>query len=208
MKLIRNVAAACSVFVFVGMPWSQGHASPALEESASTDAVPSLGDIDLLDPQQINHARSHQQEPLEGADELIAIWPVLGQSRLSSEFGKRRHPIRKSFIMHKGIDLAAPRGTPILAVSAGVVTFSGWRNGYGRTVEIRHPNGWTSIYAHAQRLLVKKGDRVLQGQSIAQVGSTGDVTGPHLHFETRKHDKPIDPLTLYPEGYAYVMQSL
>lgn len=208
MKLFQNFVTVCAVFTLVGLTSAQVHASPDFPASPSVDAVPVLGELESLDQQQIEHSRSHQQDPLDGAENLIAIWPVLGQSRLSSEFGKRRHPIRKSFIMHKGIDLAAPRGTPILAVSAGVVTFSGWRNGYGRTVEIRHPNGWASVYAHAQRLLVKKGDHVLQGQSIAQVGSTGDVTGPHLHFEIRKHDKLIDPLTLYPEGYAYVMQSL
>ncbi|AWB34268.1 hypothetical protein DBV39_11745 [Orrella marina] len=208
MKLIQNVVSVCAVLAFIGISGPHVHASPALTEGPSTDAVPLFDNLESLDRQQIDHARSHQLDPLDGAEDLIAIWPVLGQSRLSSEFGKRRHPIRKAFIMHKGIDLAAPRGTPILAVSAGVVTFSGWRNGYGRIVEIRHPNGWTSVYAHAQRLMVKKGERVLQGQSIAQVGSTGDVTGPHLHFEIRKNNKPVNPLTLYPDGYAYVMQSL
>jgi|GEM_PF-1958017 len=145
---------------------------------------------------------------LEASSKLIAIWPILGNSRLSSEFGKRRHPIKKSIVMHKGVDLSAPRGTKILAVAAGTVTFAGWRNGYGRTVEITHSNGWTTIYAHAQKLTVKTGDQVLQGQTIATVGSTGGVTGPHLHLEVRKNNRLVDPMSLYPDGYAVVMQSL
>ena len=139
-------------------------------------------------------------------DRLIAIWPVVGSSRLSSHFGKRKHPLRNSTVMHSGIDLAAPRGTPVLAVSAGTVTFAGWRNGYGRTIEVLHDDGWMTRYAHAQNVTVKQGDHVLQGQSIAQVGSSGDVTGPHLHLEVWKGDQAINPLSLYPEGYAYVMQ--
>ena len=176
--------------------------------SSQNGSTPSLESVRSLDTDALQHAKSHLEVPAAGSDGLIAIWPVFGESRLSSEFGKRKHPLRKSYVMHQGIDLAAPRGTPILSVAAGVVTFVGWKSGYGRMVEIRHANGWTSIYAHAQTLLVKKGDWILQGQSIAKVGSSGDVTGPHLHLEVRKHDKPVDPLTLYPEGYAYVMQSL
>jgi len=143
---------------------------------------------------------------VDGHDRLIAIWPVLGYARLSSQFGKRKHPLRNSMVMHSGIDLAAPRGTPVLAVSAGTVTFAGWRNGYGRTIEVLHDDGWMTRYAHAQKISVKQGDQVLQGQLIAQVGSSGDVTGPHLHLEVWKDDQPINPLSLYPEGYAYVMQ--
>ena len=164
--------------------------------------------------QIINIANKHGQsvksvEPAQRVDvhdRLIAIWPVLGYSRLSSQFGKRKHPLRNSMVMHSGIDLAAPRGTPVLAVSAGTVTFAGWRNGYGRTIEVLHDDGWMTRYAHAQKISVKKGDQVLQGQLIAQVGSSGDVTGPHLHLEVWKDDRPINPLSLYPEGYAYVMQ--
>ncbi len=145
-------------------------------------------------------------ERIDHHGRLIAIWPVVGYSRLSSDFGKRKHPLRKSLVMHSGIDLAAPRGTPVLAVSAGTVTFAGWRNGYGRTIEVRHEDGWMTRYAHAQNVSVKRGDHVLQGQLIAQVGASGDVTGPHLHLEVWKDDRLVNPLSLYPEGYAYVMQ--
>lgn len=203
---LLSVSVVFASFVMSTASFNQAYAVQQLAGSAS----PNLTKVDDFTA----HAQSHRSRVetatrrLEAHSKLIAIWPVLGQSRLSSEFGKRRHPIKNAVIMHQGIDLSAPRGTPILVVAAGTVTYAGWRNGYGRTVEVRHPSGWTTVYAHAQRILVKKGDVVLQGQSIAKVGSSGDVTGPHLHFEVRRNDRPIDPLSLYPEGYALVMQSL
>lgn len=168
--------------------------SPAGSARAST--VPTASSAPVSSPEFHDHET-----------DLIAIWPVMGASRLSSRFGTRQHPTRHSRIQHKGIDLAAPKGSPVLAISAGVVVFAGWRRGYGRTVDVLHANGWMTRYAHAHKLLVKKGDEVLQGQYIAQVGSTGDVTGPHLHLEVWKDNRPINPLSLYPKGYAQVMQN-
>lgn len=178
----------------------QASATPVIRMTIKPgQSIKSLGPIESVQPLQANRR-------FERHDRLIAIWPVAGSSRLSSQFGKRKHPLRNSMVMHSGIDLAAPRGTPVLAVSAGTVTFAGWRNGYGRTIEVLHADGWMTRYAHAQNMTVKQGDHVLQGQSIAQVGSSGDVTGPHLHLEVWKGDQAINPLSLYPEGYAYVMQ--
>ncbi|WP_345796001.1 M23 family metallopeptidase [Castellaniella sp. MT123] len=112
---------------------------------------------------------------------------------LSSSFGWRRNPVNGRHTMHEGLDFVAPRGTPIHAASGGLVVRAGTQPGYGRMVEIDHGNGLRTRYAHASSLLVKAGDFVRQGQLIARVGSTGRSTGPHLHFEIRMADYPLDP---------------
>ncbi|RVT53356.1 M23 family metallopeptidase [Rubrivivax albus] len=121
-------------------------------------------------------------------------------SRVSSGFAMRFHPILKKWRAHKGIDYAAPRGTPIRTVGAGVVEFAGWQNGYGKAVEIRHGNGKSTFYAHMNRIDVRKGQRVDQGDNIGQVGSTGWSTGPHLHFEFRVNGNHQDPRKLLKSG--------
>lgn len=95
--------------------------------------------------------------------------------------------------MHEGLDFAAPRGSSIHAASGGVVSWSGFRSGYGKMVELSHGNGLVTRYAHASSVLVKVGDLVEKGQLIAKVGSTGKSTGPHLHFEVRMAGHPLDP---------------
>jgi murein DD-endopeptidase MepM/ murein hydrolase activator NlpD len=117
--------------------------------------------------------------------------PVAG--RRSSEYGWRTHPISGEKKFHGGMDIAAAVGTEIHAAQRGLVTFAGERPGYGNVVEIRHPDGTTGRYAHASRLHVATGQTVDVGETIADVGATGQVTGPHLHFEVRKHGHPIDP---------------
>lgn len=113
---------------------------------------------------------------------------------LSSSFGWRRHPISGRHVMHEGLDFAAPKGTPIHAASGGVVTFAGYKSGYGKMIEINHGNDLVTRYAHASKLKVKSGDIVERGQKIAAVGSTGHSTGPHLHFEVRMAGHPLDPV--------------
>ena len=93
-----------------------------------------------------------------------------------------------------GVDFASKRGTPVVATADGVVIFSGWQSGYGRLVEIRHMDGIVSRYAHNQKNLVKEGDMVEKGQTIAKLGSTGRSTGPHVHFEVRKNGRAVNPL--------------
>ena len=121
--------------------------------------------------------------------------PISG-ARISSRFGLRRHPVLGYTKMHTGVDFAAGRGTPIHAAGPGIVIHAGWRGGYGRTVMIKHPNGYVTLYAHQSRLApgIRKGVRVRQGQVIGYVGATGRVTGPHLHYEVRIKGKPVNPL--------------
>ena len=120
------------------------------------------------------------------------IWPVAG--KISSPFGWRRHPITRRNDFHSAIDIRAPRGTPIRASRGGKVVHSGWMGAYGNTVVIEHTGGYSTLYSHCSSLNVNKGQNVSSGQVIARVGATGRATGPHLHFEIRSRNKPINPL--------------
>lgn len=125
------------------------------------------------------------------------LWPCNGI--FTSPFGWRRSPITGRRKFHAGIDIAAPHGTPIHAPSKGVVVTKERRTGYGRTLEIDHGHGVVSRYAHNQSILVKLGDYVEVGQLVSTVGSTGQVTGPHLHFEVLINGIPVDPAQYLPD---------
>lgn len=114
--------------------------------------------------------------------------------RITSPFGWRNHPISKKRSFHTGVDIAKKYNAPIYASQSGKVIYSGNAGAYGRVLIIDHGNGWTSMYAHNNKLLVKKGDTVSIGQVISKMGSTGYSTGPHLHFEIRYKGKPNNPM--------------
>lgn len=120
-------------------------------------------------------------------------YPIPG-ARISSGFGNRRDPFTNRLARHSGLDMPAPVGTPVLASAGGTVRFAGFQRAYGNAVEIDHGNGLVTRYAHASRLLVRKGQVVLPDQAIARVGSTGRSTGPHLHFEVIKGGRLVQPL--------------
>lgn len=124
-----------------------------------------------------------------------AAQPVVG-ARVSSVFGRRRHPVYGSVRMHTGVDFAAPRGTPVSASAPGTVSFVGSRRGYGRVVEIRHGAGMMTRYAHLSSFAsaLKTGQRVEAGQRIGAVGASGTATGPNLHYEVRFDGRAVDPL--------------
>jgi murein DD-endopeptidase MepM/ murein hydrolase activator NlpD len=134
------------------------------------------------------------QENTERLKATPSISPSSGH--LSSLFSRnRRHPVLRITRPHEGIDIAAPVGEPILAPAKGKVTFAGNRsNGYGLTVEMDHGYGYTTRFAHASRLHVRAGDVVERGEKIAEVGATGLVTGPHLHYEVESNGEAVDPL--------------
>lgn len=121
---------------------------------------------------------------------------VPGQTRISSPFGPRQDPFSGDLREHRGIDIAARRGTPIFPVADGVVVHSGRQGGHGKTVIVRHNDGSETLYAHADSLLVSEGERVRTTDKLGLVGSTGRSTGPHLHFEYRRDGVPIDPLAV------------
>jgi murein DD-endopeptidase MepM/ murein hydrolase activator NlpD len=120
-----------------------------------------------------------------------SIYPVYG--RVLSKFGWRRHPVTGKRRYHKGIDIASWRGAPIHAAADGLIEYSGWSGTFGYVIVIDHEFGYRTIYAHCSKLLVRKNELVKKGQVIAQVGSTGLSTGPHLHFEIRKWRQAISP---------------
>jgi len=128
----------------------------------------------------------------------------LDYERISSPFGDRLHPVSGEERFHTGVDLTAHSGAPVFAAAAGTVEFVGAMSGYGRNVVINHGDGYTTWYAHLSRFMhgLRPGDQVAQGQRIGSVGSTGVATGPHLHFEVRMNDQPVDPLTLTERNYA------
>ncbi|MEI6135419.1 MAG: M23 family metallopeptidase [Desulfomonile sp.] len=114
--------------------------------------------------------------------------------KITSRYGYRLHPVLKIWRKHNGVDYGSAQGTPVWAVSGGIVTFAGWNNGYGNYVCIKHDNGFESRYGHLQRFFVNKGQRVKQRQRIGLVGMTGIATGPHLDFQLLVNKKYMDPL--------------
>lgn len=122
------------------------------------------------------------------------MWPCPGYTRISSYFGPRKQPVAGASTNHKGVDLAAPYGTAILASASGVVTTSKYSNSAGNYIVVSHGNGVSTVYMHASRLLVSVGETVEQGQKIAEVGSTGYSSGNHLHFGVIKNGTYVDPL--------------
>ena len=123
---------------------------------------------------------------------LKFLWPIKG--RLTSAFGSRISPISNLRRFHCGIDVAASEGTPVRASLDGRVILSGWKDGYGWVVILRHANGYITVYAHNLRNLVLEGDYIKSGRVVSLSGNSGAVTGPHLHFELRKYLTPLNPL--------------
>ena len=118
------------------------------------------------------------------------------EKRVSSLYGYRIHPILKTKKLHKGIDFAAPHGTPIIAAADGIIDIIGPRGSFGNYIRIKHDSQFHTAYAHTQKFAkgLKKGSKVKKGQVIAYVGTTGRSTGPHLHFELHKNDKHVNPI--------------
>lgn len=125
-------------------------------------------------------------------DAIPAIRPSLG--RIADDFGLRMHPILKIRRMHNGLDIITDIGTDVFAPGGGVVSFAGRRGGYGITLEIDHGFGYSTIYAHLSKIIVKEGQKIKRGDLIAKTGNSGSLsTGPHLHYEVRHNSIPLNP---------------
>ena len=141
--------------------------------------------------QQTKKKSLNHQAKAGGYSGNALIWPIRG--KITSQFGRRGSR------MHDGIDISAKEGTPVKAATDGTVVYSDQRlSGYGKLVIIRHGKGLFTVYAHNQRNLVKKGEKVRRGDTIAKVGQTGRANGPHLHFEVRHGSTAVDPLSYLP----------
>jgi murein DD-endopeptidase MepM/ murein hydrolase activator NlpD len=128
---------------------------------------------------------------------LPSIWAHLG--KINNEFGFRRNPFGgRTYEFHPGMDIDGERGDVVMAPANGVVTEAGWKGGYGQMIEIDHGNGLKTRYGHLSKIEVGVGDPLSRGQLIAFIGSTGRSTGPHLHYELRLNDKPINPRRFLP----------
>lgn len=182
-----------------GMAFPEAHPLWSWDSVTSKAAFAVEYDLNALE----RRARLLAESLEEASDSLMAhnellqstpsILPAAGV--LSSRFSASRlHPIFHEALPHEGIDISAPHGTPILAAAKGVVTFAGVMAGLGNTVEIDHGFGYVTRYGHASKLLVRRGQEVTRGDVIAQVGSTGISTSPHLHYEVRVRGKAVDPL--------------
>lgn len=124
----------------------------------------------------------------------VGSWPVAGGGRITSGYGPRLSPFtREQISYHYGIDIAGPYASPILAVADGVITYSGWRGGYGWLIAITHPHGYETLYGHNSSLVARLGQKVTRGQIIARMGNTGKTTGIHSHFEVRVEGKSVSP---------------
>lgn len=134
---------------------------------------------------------------------IPTMWAHLG--KINNEFGYRRNPFGgRGYEFHAGMDIGGERGDIVTAPANGIVTKAGWEGGYGNLIEIDHGNGLTTRYGHLSRGDVVVGDTIQRGQSIGLIGSTGRSTGPHLHYELRLNDKPINPRRFLPPEPAEI----
>ena len=127
---------------------------------------------------------------------LPSIWPVHGE--ITDGFGEGADPLNGEEAFHPGVDIAAPIGTPVEAAGDGLVVQAGWEAGYGNCILIDHGDGISTRYAHLEKILVVVGEQVKRGEVIGKVGMTGRTTGPHLHYEVRIHDTPVNPVRFLP----------
>lgn len=147
----------------------------------------------------MNQAYGTVSSVLNPTAETPNIWPVTGP--ISSYYGYRTSPGGIGSTFHEGVDIAGDYGTPISATAAGTVTKAGWVGGYGYLVEVKHADGIVTRYGHNSAVLVYEGQHVDQGSMIALMGSTGNSTGPHCHYEVRIHGEAVDPMYFLPQSY-------
>ena len=188
-----------------GRPTLEDNPLFALDEAAAEQTFAVTYDLNALERRsrllrasmlEVSDSLSAHRELLESTPSIL---PTNG--RLASGFSSARpHPIHFRELPHEGVDLSARRGTPILAAANGRVTIAGRRAGYGLVVELDHGYGYSTLYGHAAQILVRPGQRVERGDVIAQVGSTGIATSPHLHYEVRVGDRPVNPMNYVISG--------
>jgi biotin carboxyl carrier protein len=184
-------------FDFSDSPPMGGIGDPVLDETQSASEL-------SADMQRIAALLEDREDKLSALEQVLMNRGVRAEvtpsgrpvekGYLTSGFGKRTDPFKGKKSYHRGVDFAGKRGSKVVAVASGVVIRSRRVSGYGNVVEVRHADGYSTLYAHNQKNLVKQGDVVSKGQAVALLGSTGRSSGPHVHFEVHRDGKIIDPL--------------
>lgn len=188
-----------------GLDTPEGSELWTLDANASEAAYAARYDLEVLERRigLLSESMDAAADSMEAHRDLLEATPSIlpAAGLLSSNFSPNRfHPILHRWTAHEGTDIHAIEGTPILAAASGTVKSSGWKTGYGNTVVIDHGYGYTTLYGHASKLLVRRGERVKRGDVIAQVGSTGLATAAHLHYEVHVAGRPVNPMNYVIRG--------
>ena len=166
------------------------------KSSVKKDISENIKGKNILDNHEVQGIQNIQNENIENRSFGKILWPVKS-GRITSKFGNRNHPVLKSVKFHRGVDIAVSLGTPVYAGIKGIVTFAGKRGNYGNLVEIEGSDGIKVRYAHLSKIDVVAGQRVSDGEKVAETGNTGMSTGPHLHYEIIVDDSPVNPLNFH-----------
>ena len=166
------------------------------KSSVKKDISENIKGKNILDNHEVQGIQNIQNENIENRSFGKILWPVKS-GRITSKFGNRNHPVLKSVKFHRGVDIAVSLGTPVYAGIRGIVTFAGKRGNYGNLVEIEGSDGIKVRYAHLSKINVVAGQRVSDGEKVAETGNTGMSTGPHLHYEIIVDESPVNPLNFH-----------
>ncbi|OGT58568.1 MAG: hypothetical protein A3E01_11685 [Gammaproteobacteria bacterium RIFCSPHIGHO2_12_FULL_63_22] len=191
-RLTRDGKLSDGEFNFGKVPGMGGNES--VEDVPAGDLLKSLDELQTKFDESGNQLSVLESMMYNQQLQLAAI-PSGRPSKgyITSGFGRRSDPFRGGLAHHLGIDFDANTGDPVLAAAGGVVSFAGVKSGYGNVVEVDHGNGYSTLYGHNSRLVVRAGDIVRSGQQLAKAGSTGRSTGPHVHFEVHVNGRPVNP---------------
>lgn len=166
------------------------------KSSIKENVIENINVKNIIDNQEVQRIQNIQNENINNKNFGKILWPVKS-GRITSKFGNRNHPVLKSVKFHRGVDIAVSLGTPVYAGIRGIVTFAGKRGNYGNLVEIEGSDGIKVRYAHLSKIDVVAGQRVSDGEKVAETGNTGMSTGPHLHYEIIVDDSPVNPLNFH-----------
>lgn len=197
LRNITNLAAATEA----GAPAMGGPAREPASVAAVISAIEPISIVNLAEDTLIEAQKREQEmatmwDLLSDRQNFLAATPTLKPTHgyFSSRFGLRIHPISGRTLLHAGIDIAAPYGTPVIATADGMVSYAGYESGYGNVVSIDHGYGVLTRYAHNSKIFVRTGQKVRRWDNIAAVGSSGHSTGPHVHYEVIVRGMPVDPI--------------
>ena len=166
------------------------------KSSIKENVIENINVKNIIDNQEVQRIQNIQNENINNKNFGKILWPVKS-GKITSKFGNRNHPVLKSVKFHRGVDIAVSLGTPVYAGIRGIVTFAGKRGNYGNLVEIEGSDGRKVRYAHLSKIDVIAGQRVSDGEKVAETGNTGMSTGPHLHYEIIVDDSPVNPLNFH-----------